>query len=99
MSINSKSCGDCANYDPILKGKNGAGVVETKRGRCVKFSTYPHKEGPGQKFPPNAVRVDNPGDLASVKVVEKTQIVPGCKFWAQKREAPTKAGLRKKVQG
>lgn len=99
MSINAKPCGNCTHYDSILKGKNGAGTVETKRGRCIKFSTYPYQEGPGQKFPQNAVRVKNPADLAVVVVREKTQIVPGCAHWAQKKETPTKAGLRAKLQG
>jgi hypothetical protein len=68
-------CGQCANYDPRL----GPKYKDTKRGNCIARAKYPHKEGPGQVFPPNAKRVAK-GQLAEPFLVKKDQVVASCEF-------------------
>jgi hypothetical protein len=67
------TCGECANYDPIL----GPGEKETKRGWCIPRSVYPAVEGPGQVFPPGVKRAKK-GELAKPYIVKKYDLLPGC---------------------
>lgn len=75
MAINNLPCGKCVNYDPRL----GSNFKDTRRGYCIARSLYPHKEGPGQLFPPQAQRVGK-GELAKPFLVKKDQVVEPCTF-------------------
>lgn len=82
MALNNRSCGDCANYDPMLsRGK------ETGMGRCVAKSTYPATEQKGQVFPPGVKRA-TPGSLADIKVVRLAVIESNCGDFKAKPSRP-----------
>lgn len=82
--MNALECGNCAHYDPILgpKGKN------IKKGWCIKRSKYPYRDGPGQLFPANAVRVDSATKLAEPYIVREKQVVEACGDAQQSRTDP-----------
>lgn len=98
MFLNDKKCSNCKHYDPILKGNPRGGLKETPRGWCAKFSLYPYKEGPGQKFPEGVTRVTSPTDRASPKIVHKDEIVPNCSAFIAQSTPNTKAGLIDKLK-
>ena len=74
--MNTLKCGLCAFYDPILARNE----KETKRGWCVKRSVYPAQPGPGQVFPPDAVRQDDPKALGEPYIVRKSEVVLTCAY-------------------
>lgn len=73
--MNNLPCGKCLYYDPIL----GPGEKHIKKGWCIKKSKYPTHEGPGQVFPPSAVRVAE-GQLAEPYIVKEKQVVEPCTY-------------------
>lgn len=70
---NTLPCGKCAHYDPLL----GSNEKDTGMGWCAKRSVYPHKEGPGQVFPPGVARVAF-GELARPFITKKGDVVAPC---------------------
>lgn len=92
MAINDLPCGQCRNYDPIL----GPNERETRRGWCIPRSKYPHKEGPGQVFPPNVTRV-GPKELAQPYIVKKDYVHLMCEFARQTDLNPVEEKQRKQA--
>lgn len=88
---NELECGKCLFYDPMLGPKE----KDTKKGWCVKRSKYPHQEGPGQVFPPDAERVAQ-GQLAKPFIVRKAQVITICPFARPSNDDPVakKRGLQ-----
>lgn len=88
---NEIKCVACHYYDPML-GSNGK---DTKKGWCVKRSKYPHKEGPGQVFPPNVERVAA-GELAKPFLVRGGSVIEACPFVRESHDDPVarKRGLQ-----
>ena len=71
--MNAQPCGKCRHYD-VIKGPR---FKSTGFGRCVPRSIYPTKEGPGQRFPPNAKRAAE-GTMPQIEAVRETDTVPTC---------------------
>jgi hypothetical protein len=71
---------------------------DTKKGWCTKRSKYPHREGPGQVFPPNVTRVAH-GQLAEPFIVRVDQVVGMCPFARATTDDPVakKKGLQLKA--
>lgn len=95
--FNDKPCGTCKFYDPIMKGAPKGGLVKTRRGWCMKYSLYPHKEGPGQKFPSDVTRVKE-GERAKPKIVKNTEVVSNCEYYSERTQAADQQALIRKVQ-
>jgi hypothetical protein len=74
-----KPCNTCANYDPIIRGKDKTGA----HGRCVPRSTYPAVEQAGQEFPKDAVRAE-PGELCKPHIVVGIETVKSCELYRSK---------------
>jgi hypothetical protein len=89
--MNTQNCGTCEHYDPVIRG-----VKETKWGWCVKNSTYPNKEGPGQLFPTEAKRAAS-GAMPEPYIVRKEQIMPNCALYTIRRARPSKQELVAKL--
>lgn len=70
---NTVPCGQCVHYDPLL----GSNEKDTGMGWCAKRSLYPHKEGPGQVFPPDVQRVAF-GALARPFITKKKSVISPC---------------------
>lgn len=85
--MNTKNCGTCEHYDPVIRG-----TKETKWGWCVKKSTYPAKEGPGQVFPAGVKRAEGAAE-AEPCIVRNSEIVPNCPIYTIRRARPTKQDL------
>lgn len=90
--MNSLPCGDCINYDPILAREE----QETLRGWCIARSLYPAKEGPGQVFPPNAQRHEDPKALGTPFIVKKMALITACPY--ARKGKPEAAELKRQAQ-
>lgn len=95
--LNDKPCDTCRHFDPVLRGNN-KGLKETKWGWCAKYSIYPAKEGPGQKFPAGVQRVSDPDKPAQPKIVQKGEVVQNCTKFQEKKSTVSKAELLKKIR-
>lgn len=80
--MNTNPCGKCKNFDPVLGPRNKANAF----GWCAARSVYPAKEGPGQVFPPNVKRVDDPAKPAKPLIVYEDKVEAGCAFFQPKGE-------------
>jgi len=75
----TKPCETCANYDPIIRGKDTKG----RHGRCAAQSVYPAVEQAGQVFPPGVKRAAE-GELASPVIVVGSEVVKRCELYRSK---------------
>jgi hypothetical protein len=89
--MNISNCGGCEHFDPVIRG-----TKPTPWGWCVKNSTYPAKEGPGQVFPPGVKRVTG-AERPAPHIVRKEQIVPNCTLYLIRTAKPTKQELMAKL--
>lgn len=92
--MNTKTCGDCEHYDPILRGTR-----PTPRGWCAKKSVYPYMDSPGQVTPQGVQRVPNPEDPAKPVIVEQRQVKADCTLFTVRRSKMSKADLIAKALG
>lgn len=91
---NTKSCGTCEHYDPILRG-----MKSTANGWCVKKSVYPHQDSPGQVTPPSAIRVSSPEEPAKPCIVQGAGIQAGCTLYMIRRNKSSKQDLLAQAMG
>jgi hypothetical protein len=97
-AINDKTCDTCQSFDNVLRGvASKGGLRETNWGWCAKYSTYPAKEGPGQRFPLGVTRAAE-GEPSIPVIVKKGQVVPNCDSYTPRGNAPSKADLLKQLQ-
>jgi hypothetical protein len=76
---------------------SGKGLKETIWGWCAVKSVYPFKEGPGQVFPPNVARVEDPAMPAKPHIVQRGQVVEGCSKYVKRTALLSKADLMNKL--
>jgi hypothetical protein len=95
--MNDKPCDGCQHFDPIMRGNN-RGLRETKWAWCAVHSIYPHKEGPGQRFPDGVKRVSDPDKPAQPKIIRKGEVVTNCLKFQEKRRVLSKADLLQKLK-
>ena len=82
---NKLPCGQCAHYDPILRGTR-----ETHRGTCVKRSVYPEvRDHLALPLPPGA----KTAEVAKLDVRLKGEVVTHC-LTAAPQTAPRNKGER-----
>lgn len=96
-AYNDKPCDTCQYFDTVMRGDPKGGLRETNWAWCVKKSKYPFKEGPGQKFPAEAVRVAE-GEAAVPVIVKRGNVVSHCNMYTARGASPTKADLLKQLQ-
>ncbi len=89
--MNTSKCGTCENFDQVIRG-----IKPTTWGWCVKKSTYPYKEGPGQVFPTGAIRAE-PGEHAQPCIVRKTEVMTNCTLYTIRQTKANKQELVAKL--
>lgn len=94
---NDKPCDTCEHFDPVLRGALKAGLKPTVWGWCAVRSVYPAQEGPGQTFPANVMRVEDPSSPAKPHLVKRGEVATQCNTYVSKRTAISKADLLKKL--
>ena len=94
---NDKPCDSCDYFDPVLRGALKGGLRDTVWGWCAKRSVYPTKEGPGQKFPADVQRMEDPASPAKPYIVKRGQVENTCNDYVQKRVSVSKADLLRKL--
>lgn len=98
-SLNSNPCDQCEHYDPVMRGQPAkGGVRETVWAWCAVKSTYPSKEGPGQKFPENVKRVAEDSPLSEPYIVRRGQVVTNCTMFSVRSLKLSKSDLLKQLQ-
>lgn len=78
--MNTNPCGKCKHFDVVVGPRNKANPF----GWCAARSTYPAKEGPGQKFPAGVKRVDDPIKPAKPLIVYQDTVEHGCSHFQAK---------------
>jgi len=78
--MNTNACGTCKNFDQLVGPRSKAQPF----GWCAARSVYPTREGPGQAFPPNVKRMDDPEKPAKPLIVYQTTVDAACVFFDKK---------------
>lgn len=95
--MNKNPCGTCEHFDPVLRGRTGPGGTRpTAWAWCSARSQYPAYEGPGQRFPEEALRVQV-GELAKPYIVRPEQVVGHCTMHKVKARGLSKQDLLKQM--